>query len=160
METSAEPSAETPHPLDGGIATLTNGSQSHNLTRSPTHTPVTENKLGKRSDGRRGLGTPRICQQKFATFNWRAHATTINSSPVARGGRELRDNRELQILRRELLQVLRAREPTSFWRENVIAVVILLRVLARISQLREQFIKFQKFNHYATGKRLNPLQQK
>ena len=27
---------------------------------------------------------------------------------------------------------MHAREPTSFWRENVIAIVILLRVLARI----------------------------
>jgi len=40
MKTSTEPSAETPQPLDDGIATLTNGSQSQNLTRSPTHTPV------------------------------------------------------------------------------------------------------------------------
>ena len=69
MKASAEPSAETPLPLDDGIATLTNGSQSHNLTWSPTHTPVTESKLGKGSDGRRGLGTPRICEQKFSTFN-------------------------------------------------------------------------------------------
>ena len=35
-----------------------------------------------------------------------------------------------------------ARESMSFWRENVIAVVILLRVLARMAQLREQVIKF------------------
>ena len=30
-------------------------------------------------------------------------------------------------------QRVRAREPVSFWRENVIAVVILLRVFVRIS---------------------------
>ena len=30
-------------------------------------------------------------------------------------------------------QVVHAREPASFWRENVVAVVILLQVLARMS---------------------------
>ena len=32
--------------------------------------------------------------------------------------------------------VVRAREPASFWREDVVVVVILLRVLARIGTLR------------------------
>ena len=48
-------------------------------------------------------------------------------------------DRELQILRRGRLLVKNfsvpssARAPTSFWREKVVAVVILLRVLARMS---------------------------
>ena len=37
--------------------------------------------------------------------------------------------------------VVRARKPASFWRENVVAVVILLRVLARMSKWRKQDIK-------------------
>ena len=49
--------------------------------------------------------------------------------------------RVFHFLRRERLrerdfpiyQMLQAREPTSFLRENVIAVVILIRVLAKIS---------------------------
>ena len=37
---------------------------------------------------------------------------------------------------------MRAREPASFWRENEIAaVVILLRVLVRMSQWQDQVIK-------------------
>ena len=34
--------------------------------------------------------------------------------------------------------VMLAREPASFWRENVVAIVILLRVLATMSKWREQ----------------------
>ena len=50
------------------------------------------------------------------------------------------------------------REPTSFWRENVIALVILLRVLENILIVVGQVIKFEKFDHFATGKGLNLLQ--
>ena len=49
-------------------------------------------------------------------------------------------NRELYIIRRGRLRERdspntkwRTREPTSFWRENVVVIVNLLRVLARIS---------------------------
>ena len=38
--------------------------------------------------------------------------------------------------------VVLAREPASFWRENVVAVVILLRVLARMSWWQEQVQSF------------------
>ena len=38
-----------------------------------------------------------------------------------------------------------AREPASFWRENVIAVVILHRVLTRMLQWREQGITVRSF---------------
>ena len=38
-------------------------------------------------------------------------------------------------------QVVRTREPTSFWRENLVAVVSLLRVLARKSLWQKQVIK-------------------
>ena len=38
-----------------------------------------------------------------------------------------------------------AREPATFWRENVIAVVILQRVLARMLQCREQVITVRSF---------------
>ena len=38
-----------------------------------------------------------------------------------------------------------AREPATFWRENVIAVVILQRVLARMLQWREQVITVRSF---------------
>ena len=37
--------------------------------------------------------------------------------------------------------VVRARKPASFWRENVAAIVTLLRVLARMSKWRKQVIK-------------------
>ena len=40
-----------------------------------------------------------------------------------------------------LYYVVLAREPASFWRENVVAVVILLRVLARMSKWPKQDIK-------------------
>ena len=53
--------------------------------------------------------------------------------------------------------VLLAREPASFWRENVIAVVILLRVLARMSKWREQVTKCKKIYHFAIGRGLNIL---
>ena len=43
--------------------------------------------------------------------------------------------RELLILRRVRVH---ARGPTSFWEENIIVVVILLRVLARIASLRNR----------------------
>ena len=37
--------------------------------------------------------------------------------------------------------VMLARKPGPFWRENVLAVVTLLRVFARMSKWRKQFIK-------------------
>ena len=52
------------------------------------------------------------------------------------------------------LVMLKQYEPMSFWRENVIAIVILLRVLARMPWWREQVINF--FN-FGTGKGLNLL---
>jgi len=59
-------------------------------------------------------------------------------------------NGDLSILRRGRLRV---REPASFWRENMIAVVILLRVLARM--WRKQVIKCKNFYHFAIGRGLN-----
>ena len=41
------------------------------------------------------------------------------------------------------------RESTSFWRENLVAVVSLLRVLARMSQQRKQVVKCQKFYNFS-----------
>ena len=40
------------------------------------------------------------------------------------------------------LVMLKQYEPMSFWQENVIAIVILLRVLARMPWWREQVINF------------------
>ena len=54
-------------------------------------------------------------------------------------------------------QVVRARESASFWRENVIAVVILLQVWFQrdlLSWWRTQVIKCKKFYHSAIGKGL------
>ena len=49
-------------------------------------------------------------------------------------------------------------EPALFWRENEIAVVILLRVLAReCCSMRKQFIKCWKFYHFGIGRGLKPL---
>ena len=56
------------------------------------------------------------------------------------------------------LSSARAREPASFWREDVIVVIILLHVLARMSYWWEQVIEVQQFNHIATRKGLNLLQ--
>ena len=53
--------------------------------------------------------------------------------------------------------VVHAREIASFWRENVIAVVILLRVLARMSYWRKQVIKCKKFYRYRIGRGLKPF---
>ena len=47
-----------------------------------------------------------------------------------------------------------AREAASFWRENVIAAVILVQVLARISQRREQVIKERRFIILLSGEGL------
>ena len=47
-----------------------------------------------------------------------------------------------------------ARELASFWRENVVAVVTLLRVLARMSNWRKQDI--WKFYHLAIGRGRKP----
>ena len=44
-----------------------------------------------------------------------------------------------------------AREPASFWRENVVAVVILKGVLARMSKWRKQVIKCYKFSILQSG---------
>ena len=48
--------------------------------------------------------------------------------------------RDLEIQRRRRLRVRDFTEPASFWRENVV-VVILLRVLARMSQWQKQVMK-------------------
>ena len=87
MKASAEPSAETPQPLDGEIATLTNGSQSHNLTRSPIHTPVTESKLRKGSDGRRGLGTPRVASKRLLLLTG-GHMLRLSTRPLSHAEQE------------------------------------------------------------------------
>ena len=51
------------------------------------------------------------------------------------------------------------REPASFWRENLVAVVVLLPVLARMSyKWRKRVIKCKKFYHFAIARRLNLLQ--
>ena len=70
----------------------------------------------------------------------------------------VREMRETTSTRFSQYQVVLLREPTSFWRENVLAGVILLRVVARIFQQGKQVIKFYKFNHFVTGKELNLLQ--
>ena len=41
---------------------------------------------------------------------------------------------------------MRAREPASFWRENVIAVDILLRALARMSTSYQRLVLFISFS--------------
>ena len=46
-------------------------------------------------------------------------------------------------------EVVRALEPASFWLEKVVAVVILLRVSARMSQWRKYVINGKKFYHFA-----------
>ena len=54
-------------------------------------------------------------------------------------------------------QVVRARESATFWRENVIAVVILLQVWFQrdlLSWWRTQVIKSKKFYHSVIGKGL------
>ena len=43
----------------------------------------------------------------------------------------------------------------SFWRENLVAVVTVLRVLARMSKWRKQVIKCEKFYHFTMGRRCN-----
>ena len=48
-----------------------------------------------------------------------------------------------------------AREPASFWQENVIVVVILLQVFARMSWWRKRAIKCLSFCDFATGRGLN-----
>ena len=50
------------------------------------------------------------------------------------------------------LDVVYARGPASFWRENVVAVEIQLRVFARMSRWRKQVIKCQKFYRFAIEK--------
>ena len=42
-----------------------------------------------------------------------------------------------------------AREPASFWREKVVAVITPLRVLARMSKWGKQVVKCKKFYHFA-----------
>ena len=46
-------------------------------------------------------------------------------------------------------QVLRAREPASFSRENVITVVILLR-LAKMSQSETSYQRYKSYNYNLT----------
>ena len=54
--------------------------------------------------------------------------------------------------------VVHVRETASFWRENVITVIILLRVLARMSYWRKKAIKCKTFYRYRIGRGLKPLQ--
>ena len=57
------------------------------------------------------------------------------------------------------LQVVHAREPASFWRENVIAVVILQRDIARIGHGGgNKLSNVRSFYHFAIGRRLNFFQ--
>ena len=53
--------------------------------------------------------------------------------------------------------VLLTREPASFWRENVIAVVTLLRVLARNVVVAGTSYQIQEVYHFAIGRGLNLL---
>ena len=74
-----------------------------------------------------------------------------------------RDNRELQIRRRGRLRrrdFLNTKQCSllnrrHFGGENVTAVIILLRVLAKMSQWRKQVIKCQNFYHLAIWSGLN-----
>ena len=54
-------------------------------------------------------------------------------------------------------QVLRAREPASFSRENVITVVILLR-LAKMSQSETSYQRYKSYNLTERGRGRNFLQ--
>ena len=57
------------------------------------------------------------------------------------------------------LQVVHAREPASFWRENVVAVVILQRDIARIGRGGgNKLSNVRSFYHFAIGRGLNFLQ--
>ena len=63
------------------------------------------------------------------------------------------------LLRKGRLQeVVRAREPASFWRENAIAVDNLLLVLAKMSKWRKQVDKCEKFYQSAIGRGFSLLQ--
>ena len=60
---------------------------------------------------------------------------------------------------------MRSREPASFWRENVIAVVILLRVLARMSVVVETrsfivFLSGESLTSFSINNRTNFLVKK
>ena len=72
--------------------------------------------------------------------------STLVGSSVRRYWRAL-DSETRTITSKRFSQswVLLTREPASFWRENVIAVVILLRVLARMSSWWEQVFKCKTF---------------
>ena len=51
---------------------------------------------------------------------------------------------------------MQAREPASFWRENVIAVVIPQRDIARIGRGGgNKLSNVRSFYHFAIGRRLN-----
>ena len=56
-------------------------------------------------------------------------------------------------------QVVHAREPASFWRENVIAVVILQHDIARVGHDGgNKLSNVRSFCHFAVGRGLNVLQ--
>ena len=56
---------------------------------------------------------------------------------------------------------MRTREPASFWRENAIALVNVLRVLAKMAQWRTQVIKcWWTFYHFAIGRGSTLLKKK
>ena len=71
-------------------------------------------------------------------IDWRVTLCLANLLVSLSSSRTLAFIRDLEILRRR--RVRDFTEPASFWRENVI-VVILLRVLARMSQWQKQVIK-------------------
>ena len=54
----------------------------------------------------------------------------------------------------EIFSVLSSGEPTSFWRENVVAVVILLRVLARCRSGRNKISNVRSFIIFRSGERV------
>ena len=54
---------------------------------------------------------------------------------------------------------MRAREPAAFWRENLVAVVILPRVLARMSCQRTQVVSVTVFIILWLGNSLTSFNQ-
>ena len=51
---------------------------------------------------------------------------------------------------------MQAREPASFWRENVVAFVTLLRVLARMSKLAETSYEMLEVLSFCDQERMQP----
>ena len=102
-------------------------------------------------------------------FEWLQHCSNI-ATPCCTKNRRWESSRvtspwnsEIRTTTRKRFSqywVLLTREPASFWRENVIAVVILLRVYRECSsgrKRREQVIKCKRFYHFAIERGLNLL---